>query len=100
MSIKGAKIEIKELNSIRVLSNDRIEPSEIDSVIGGHEYYGHHGCYDYVNKYVQDYIKYAQDHIKDYCGNRKEAKNEIPRLVLVGTQPQTTSAKGRSGIFY
>ena len=63
MTIKGSRIEIKELSAIRVLSDDGINPSEMDSVVGGHGYYGHHGYhgyhgyYDYIYKYVQDYVK-------------------------------------------
>ena len=62
MSIKGSRIEIKELSAIRVFSDDSINSSEMDNVVGGHGYHGHYGYYghkkyyDFIYKYVQSYL--------------------------------------------
>ncbi len=92
MTIKGSKIEIKELSSIRVLSDDGINPSEMDNVVGGHGYhghYGHHGYYGYIYNYVQDYIK---DYIKGFFGKEKENKKEDTEVVRVARARIPSSA--------
>ncbi len=95
MTIKGSRIEIKELSAIRVLSDDSINPSEMDSVVGGHGCYGHHGCYGYHGCY--DYIgKYIQDYIKGFFGKEKE-DTEPETITLEFRDPNSFVPGGRPG---
>ena len=84
MPNQQSKCKIKDLSFIRDVSNDEIDSSKMNSVVGGHKYHEHYKPYDLIDKSIKDFVKDFFGQIKEVAEPEAEDEIVFTATVFVG----------------